>query len=175
MNNVELRSAVPEDGKKLLDIYSHYVLNTAVTMEWSVPSVKEFEDRIRNTLKKYPYIVLEENDEIKGYAYASPFKTRQGYMYCAETSIYVKHGCAKNGYGRCLLSRLEKEMKTCGIKKCYACITFPDSDDEYLNRNSMNFHEHMGYSTVGVFKGSAYKFGRKYNMVYMEKQLSEKE
>ena len=50
-----IRSAVPEDAPRLLEIYSYYVEKTAITFEYDVPSVEEFESRIRNTLKKYPY------------------------------------------------------------------------------------------------------------------------
>lgn len=55
-----IRVAKREDAEELLKIYSYYVENTAITFEYDVPSVEEFSDRISNTLKKYPYLVLEE-------------------------------------------------------------------------------------------------------------------
>ena len=45
--------------------------------------------------------------------------------------------------------------------------------DEYLTLNSEQFHEHLGYSFVGRFTGCAYKFGRWYDMVWMEKHIGE--
>ena len=59
-----IHSAVPADAPKLLEIYSYYAEKTAITFEYDVPSVEEFESRIRNTLKKYPYIVIEKDDRI---------------------------------------------------------------------------------------------------------------
>lgn len=40
--------------------------------------------------QKYPYIVMVEDDEIVGYAYAGRFKGRKAYDWCVETTIYVR-------------------------------------------------------------------------------------
>ena len=45
---------------------------------------------IENISKKYPYIVMVEDDEIVGYAYAGRFKGRKAYDWCVETTIYVR-------------------------------------------------------------------------------------
>ena len=41
-----IRDARAEDAGRLLEIYAHYVLNTAVSFEYAVPSVEEFRERI---------------------------------------------------------------------------------------------------------------------------------
>ena len=138
-----------------------------------MPSYEEFRQRIAVTLEKYPYLVLEENGEILGYAYAAPFKPREAYRYSVETTIYLKNGSQKRGLGRLLLSALEKELSECGFTNANACIAFTEPDDEYLTRNSMEFHSHMGYSLVGRFHKCAYKFGRWYDMIWMEKHIGE--
>ena len=46
-------------------------------------------------------------------------------------------------------------------------------EDEYLNRNSIEFHSHQGYRLVGEFYDCGYKFKRWYNMVWMEKLIGE--
>lgn len=50
-----------------------------------------------------------------------------------------------------------------------ACIGYPQEDDEYLTKNSAQFHEHLGYRRIGELKKCGYKFQRWYNMVWMEK------
>nr|WP_278632484.1 GNAT family N-acetyltransferase [[Ruminococcus] lactaris] len=45
-------------------------------------------------------------------------------------------------------------------------------EDEYLTRNSVEFHTHSGYRLVGEFYDCGYKFGRWYNMVRMEKRIN---
>lgn len=44
MDNLKIRAARPEDAEKLLEIYSYYVLNTAITFEIDVPSLDEFRE-----------------------------------------------------------------------------------------------------------------------------------
>jgi len=41
-NGLIIRDALPEDAERLVEIYSHYVLNTAVSFEYTVPSVHDF-------------------------------------------------------------------------------------------------------------------------------------
>ena len=173
MDSLIIRPATPEDCSEILGIYSYYVENTAISYEYAVPSYEEFRQRIVTTLEKYPYLVLEEDGEILGYAYAAPFKTREAYRYSVETTIYLKNGLQKRGLGRLLLSALEKELSERGVTNVNACIAFTEPDDEYLNRNSMEFHSHMGYSLVGRFHKCAYKFGRWYDMIWMEKHIGE--
>ena len=56
-NEVKIRIANIEDAKSLLDIYAPYVEKTAVTFEYEIPTLCEFENRIRSVQKKYPYLV----------------------------------------------------------------------------------------------------------------------
>ena len=171
--NIILRPAVPDDAAALLQIYAYYVENTAITYEYTVPSVDEFCARMENTLKKYPYIVAEQSGTLAGYAYTGAFHPRAAYSWSAETSIYVKKDIRGLGLGRRLYDAIEKISRAQNILNLNACIAFPDVEDEYLTKNSVRFHEHLGYHYVGEFHNCAYKFGRWYNMVWMEKSLGE--
>mgnify|MGYP001647812672 CR=1 FL=1 len=57
---VMIRLATPKDAAEMLKIYAHYVVNTAISFEYEVPSEEEFRERIESTLKRYPYIVAEQ-------------------------------------------------------------------------------------------------------------------
>ena len=46
-------------------------------------------------------------------------------------------------------------------------------DDEYLTTNSADFHRHLGFEEVGRFHKCGYKFGRWYDMIWMEKIIGE--
>ena len=72
-----------------------------------------------------------------------------------------------------LIAKLEKEMKERGFLNLYACIAYPEVEDEYLTKNSARFHEHLGYELVGKFHKCGYKFGRWYHMIWMEKIIGE--
>lgn len=171
--SIIIRMANPADAQALLNIYAPYVINTAITFEYDVPSVEEFASRIAHTLEKYPYLIAEEGGNILGYAYASPFHDRPAYDWAVETSIYVDQNIKHRGIGRKLHDALESTLREQGILNMNACIAYPPEEDEHLDKNSVEFHAHMGYRLVGEFYKCGYKFNRWYNMVWMEKLIGE--
>lgn len=170
---MNIRSAKLSDAARLLEIYSYYVEHTAVSFEYDVPSAEEFSLRIKQTLSEYPYLVLEEDGIIRGYAYAGAFHIRAAYAHCCELSIYLDHNSTGQGYGRILYTALENELQKRGKLNLYACIASPIGEDEYLTDNSRQFHSHLGFAKVGEFHKCGYKFGRWYDMIYMEKIIGE--
>lgn len=171
--SIIIRSARKSDAKELLEIYAPYVRTTAITYEYEVPSVEEFEGRIAHIQEKYPYLVAEKDGEILGYAYAGAFHVRAAYDWAVETSIYLRKDQRGNGLGRKMYDALEKALKAQNILNVYACIAFPEVEDEYLTMNSVNFHKHLGYKETAVFKECAIKFHRWYHMMWMEKRIGE--
>lgn len=168
---IKLRTAAVSDAEEILAVYAPYVKATAITFEYDVPSLAEFTGRIEKTLQKYPYIVAERAGEILGYAYTGAFVGRAAYDWSAEVTIYLKEEQRKNGLGRKLYAALEDISKAQNITNLNACIGYPKEDDEYLTKNSAQFHAHMGYRMVGTFHKCGYKFGRWYDMVWMEKMI----
>lgn len=166
-----IRVATVEDAEKLLEIYAPYVEETAVTFEYTVPSVVEFRDRIQQTRMKYPYLVAERQGEIVGYAYASSFHQRAAYRWGVETTVYVRRDSKRQGIGRELYEALEKVLAAQHILNLNACIAYPKTEDAYLTRDSVLFHQHLGYRLVGEFYECGYKFNHWYNMVWMEKHI----
>ena len=166
-----IRNATPSDAPRLVEIYGFYVENTAISFEYTPPTLEEFEKRLTHTIQRYPYLVVEEDGIIQGYAYAGPFKGRAAYDWSCEVSIYLDQKAQGRGLGRLLYEDLEKRLTAMNITNVYACIAFPEKADEYLTTNSADFHEHLGFSTVGKFRKCAYKFGRWYNMIWMEKVI----
>ena len=172
-NEIKIRPATEADAAEILNIYAPYITDTAITFEYDVPTLEEFTGRIRHTLEKYPYLVAVRDSEIIGYAYAGAFYGRAAYDWSAETTIYVKKGCRHSGVGKLLYQALETALKAQNIINLYACIGYPEEDDEYLTKNSKQFHEHLGYRLIGEFRKCGYKFGRWYHMVWMEKIIAD--
>lgn len=168
---LNIRTASEKDAAGLLEIYRPYVEHTAITFEYDVPTIEEFAKRITHTLKQYPYLVAEMDGRMIGYAYVSPFKERAAYDWAVETSIYVQKEAKRQGIGRRLYDRLEQLLQQQGILNVNACIAYPQAEDEYLTKDSVHFHEKLGYEMVGTFHQCGYKFGRWYDMVWMEKMI----
>ncbi|MEY8259309.1 N-acetyltransferase family protein [Oscillospiraceae bacterium 50-60] len=166
-----VRAAAPEDAAALLEIYAPYVEKTAITFEYAVPSPEEFAGRIARTLERYPYLAAEAEGRIMGYAYAGPFKERAAYDWAVETTVYVREEAKRQGVGRTLYAALERCLAAQGVLNLNACVACPEREDEYLTRDSVDFHRRMGYRLAGEFRQCGCKFGRWYNMVWMEKHI----
>lgn len=170
-SSISIRKATSEDAEALAKIYAPYVRDTAISYEITPPTAAEFAERIERTLQSYPYLVAERDGEIIGYAYAGPFKQREAYAASVELSVYVSEPHHGQGVGRALYTALERELASMGITNFYACIAYPPIEDEYLTYASVHFHESMGFNIVGRFHSCASKFGRLYDMVWMEKRV----
>ena len=94
---INIREARPADAPHLLEIYAPYVEKTAISFEYDVPALEEFEGRISRILCKYPYLVAEKEGRIAGYAYATEFKGREAFRWTVETSVYVERSQRQGG------------------------------------------------------------------------------
>ena len=173
MKNHTIRIASEQDAEALLAIYAPYVQKTAVTFEYETPTVDAFAARIRRILKKYPYLVAEQDKELIGYACAGAFHERAAYAWNVETTVYVRMDRRRAGVGRALYQELEKALAMQNILNMNACIACPEKEDEYLTRDSILFHQRLGFTPVGKFHACGYKFNRWYHMIWMEKHIGE--
>ena len=96
---IKIREATIDDAARLVEIYSYYVLNTAVSFEYEVPSVEEFTERMKNVMKKYPYLVAVKDDYVVGYVYAGTYSPRDAYSWTVANSIYVDKDYRRQGIG----------------------------------------------------------------------------
>lgn len=170
---MEIKAVKEEDAEELLSIYAPYVLDTAISFEYEVPSLNEFQERIKRISSDFPYVKAVESGEIIGYAYASKFKDRRAYDWAVETTIYVREDKKRSGVGKMLYNALEDSLKRMGILNMNACIALPKQRDERLSDDSYLFHKEMGFDLVGKFCDCGYKFGKWYDMIWMEKIIGE--
>ncbi|CUN86474.1 GNAT family N-acetyltransferase [Mitsuokella jalaludinii] len=174
--NIEIRVARAQDAEALARIYAYYVEKTAITFEYEAPDAAEMEARRKEILEHYPYLVAEQAGHVLGYAYAHAFYGRAAYAWSVEVSIYVASDARGQGLGRKLYAALEDALRGMGVLNINACIAVPRAaDDPYMTVGSLAFHKRLGYNMVGIFHQSGYKFGRWYDVAWMEKMLGEHE
>jgi phosphinothricin acetyltransferase len=148
-----IRDAVVErDAEACRDIYAPYVRDTAVSFEELVPSVEEFEGRIRKTTATHPWIVMEVGGEVVGYAYATQHRPRAAYRWTAEVTVYIDGRHHRAGIGRRLYTELLDRLRRQGFRLAVAGITLP-------NAGSVGLHEAMGFERVGVYERIGWKAG----------------
>lgn len=174
MTKLTFRDASVEDAEVVRAIYAPYVLNTAVTFEYDVPSVEEFQKRIADTRVHFPYILALSDGEVCGYAYAHRLHERKAFDPSVEISIYLEQSCREKGFGSQLYNELEKRLRTAGFASAYALVAATErSHDSYLTDASIRFHTKMGFEIAGRLSHCANKFNLWYDLVYMQKHFIE--
>jgi L-amino acid N-acyltransferase YncA len=161
-----IRDAVEADFEVITAIYAHNVLHGTGTFALEPPSQDEMLASFA-TIKgmDLPYLVFEEDGQIVGYAYASPFRTRPGYRYGIEDSIYLAPEAVGRGIGKALLGRL---IELCTARGLYTMIAVIGDGE---NGASIGVHRACGFSVTGTLPRAGFKFGRWLDVVFMTRDL----
>jgi len=161
-----IRPSTDADVPAFTTIYTHHVLHGTGTFEIEPPSQADMANRRAEVLSKgLPYLVMEDQGRVLGFAYCNWFKPRPAYRFSAEDSIYMAPDAAGSGYGRALLAELVGQAQRIGVRKLIAVIG--DSN----NAGSVGVHRSVGFTPVGVLKSCGWKFDRWLDVVLMEKSL----
>lgn len=162
---MEIRKCRPDDAQRVSAIYNHYITHSATTFEEHPLSPTSMAERIHQTTKSYPWLVLETADEqIVAYAYAKEWSVRSAYRYTVEVSVYVDNTQSGKGYGSLLYKELLSTLSTLGFRSAIATITLP-------NPASIGFHESFGFEKVSHFKATGFKFDRWIDVGHWQVQL----
>ena len=149
-----IRDATAQDAPALCAVYNHYILNTVITFEELPLTAAEFATRIEKVQQAgLPYLVAEENGAVFGFAYASRWKERSAYRFCAEASVYLAHTHTGRGWGTRLYEALFAELRKTPIRVVIGGIALP-------NPASVALHEKCGMKQVAHYSGVGYKFGQ---------------
>ncbi len=158
--------ALPKDAEAIANIYNHYVAETIVTFEELPVSIQEMEHRIRKITQSYPWLIALQDEQIVGFAFASPWKSRCAYRYSAESTVYLHPDHTCKGYGSRLYSQLLQELKSQNLHSVLAGISLP-------NPASIALHEKLGFDKVAHFKEVGFKFEQWIDVGYWELVLNQ--
>lgn len=159
-----IRMATRSDAEAICAIYNHYVTDTIVTFEEQPVTATEMRSRMDAVLEKLPWLVIEQNGGIVGYAYASPWKTRIGYRFAVESSIYLAPARVGRGFGLALYENLLEDLHGRNIHCVIGGAALP-------NPASVALHEKLGFTKVAHFCENGCKFGRWIDVAYWQKLL----
>lgn len=170
---VQLRDATSSDVPTIHAIYAHHVLTGTATFEEVPPTLDTMQGRWTSISQAgYPYIVaVRQNgsgeEDILGYAYASPLRTRIAFRFTTEDSIYLKPDAQGQGIGRRLLDLLIERCTSMGMRQMVAVI------GDSTNAGSIGVHKAAGFSHVGIMPSTGLKFGRWIDTVLMQRPLGD--
>ena len=148
-----VRLADPErDAAAVAEIYRPAVECSLATMEEVPPSAEEMEARMRTTLARAPWLVIDDGRSVSGYAYAGPHRERAGYRWAVDISVYVAPDLQGRGIGRRLYDALIPIIRSQRFINAYAGIALPNSA-------SVALHEAIGMRRIAVYERVGYKHG----------------
>jgi L-amino acid N-acyltransferase YncA len=156
-----IRNVNPKDAKEICKIYNHYIEETIITFEVDPVSLRAMRERITEISKDLPWVVLDDNQGITGYAYASRWKSRCAYQYSVESTVYVHPGEIGKGIGTRLYQELLRLLQNAGYHAVIGGIALP-------NEASVALHEKLGFEKIAHFKDVGFKFGRWIDVGYWE-------
>jgi L-amino acid N-acyltransferase YncA len=161
-----IRPSSDDDLPAITAIYAHHVLHGTGSFETEPPSLADMTTRRADVLSKgLPYLVVEQDGKIAGFAYGNWFKPRPAYRYSVEDSIYMSPALQGKGLGRALLAELMARFEAVGIRKVMAII------GDSANAASVGIHLALGFRQVGTIESCGWKFGAWRDIVIMQKTL----
>jgi len=162
---ISLSLATHAHTPQVLSIYSGIILHSHTSFEYEVPSQMEMENRITSVLNRYPWLVLLEQDQVAGYAYATQLRYRQAYDWSAELSIYIHPDFQNRGLARYLYNALMEILKLQQVHRVFGVIALP-------NEPSIKLHEKLGFRKVGELPHVGFKFEKWHTVAFYLKELN---
>lgn len=159
-----IRDAKISDVESIREIYNYYIVNTIATKECDPLSYEDMKKRFESISSKDPYIVYEENNKVLGYGYLTDFRTRNGYMYTKEVTVYLDKNNIKNGIGAKIFIKLVEKAKQKGYKELIFLI-------DSLNTSSIEFFKKFGAKKVGLLENVCFKFNQTLSISLLQLSL----
>ena len=146
--------------------YNWYITHSSCTFETKPIDQSVFLERIRTIREKSPWIVMQEDDRLIGYAYLSSFHERKAYDWTCDLSIYLNPDERGMGYGRKLMDAILDLARKDGYVNVVSIITSGNEMSEKL-------HLSCGFEKKAVFENFGYKNGEWKDVSYYVKKLNE--
>jgi phosphinothricin acetyltransferase len=166
MADVRIRPAAEADLPRLTEIYNHYVVHTPVTFDIEPYTVEKraiWFSQFRLT-GRYRLVVAEENSMVVGYAGTTRFRPKPAYDTTVETTIYCGPNLVSRRIGTKLYTALFEAIAGEDIHRIVAGYALP-------NPASAALHARFGFKPVAVFSENGRKFGRYWDVAWVERPL----
>jgi phosphinothricin acetyltransferase len=150
-SSVTIRAVTGEDAARIAEIYNWYIENTSYTFEQQTLTVEQAAERLQKASERHPWLVLERQGRVDGFAYAGEFRTRAAYRQSLETTVYLDQACRGGGLGMRLYESLFGLLRQTDAHVAVAVIALP-------NPRSVALHEKLGFVKVGHLAEIGRKF-----------------
>lgn len=163
LGGIVIRCVLDKDAVSIVEIYNHYISETAVTFETETLSPDNMSDRIAKIQSdNLPWLIAEDDmGKVIGYAYASKWRERFAYRFSVEITVYLSPCSSGNGVGTMLYEALFSELRLRSIHCVIGGITLP-------NQASISLHEKFNLEKVAHFKEVGFKFNQWHDVGYWQ-------
>lgn len=156
-----IRPARPADAAAICAIYNPFIETSIISFEEAAVTSEQMTARIAQVTATLPWLVMEHEGAVAGYAYASPWRVRRAYRSSVETTVYVAPEHAGKGIGKALYDALLADLRTRAVHAVIAGIAQP-------NAASVGLHERLGFRKVAHFSEVGFKLDRWVDVGYWE-------
>ncbi|MCX7218914.1 MAG: GNAT family N-acetyltransferase [Burkholderiales bacterium] len=160
----KIRLVNSADAEAICNIYNYYVSNSSISFEEMEVNVSEMSRRIISVSETLPWLVMETDGIVDGYAYATKWRERSAYRFSVELSVYLAPAAIGKGCGALLYEKLFERLTQLGVHLLIAGIALP-------NENSIKLHEKMGFIKVAHFAEVGFKNNQWVDVAYWQKFL----
>ncbi|UZN02031.1 GNAT family N-acetyltransferase [Cellulomonas sp. S1-8] len=165
--SVGLRPVGRGDVDALARIYDHYVATSTATFELDPPGAGMWPEKIAAvTGGGWPFHVAVLDDDVVGYAYVAPWRTRPAYAHTVEDAIYLAPGATGRGIGGLLLGSVLEAAAAAGAREAIAVVADGDT------AASLALHRRAGFADAGRLERVGRKFDRWLGTTLLQKSLA---
>ena len=162
-----IRHADPErDAAACAELYAPFVERTVVSFEEQPPGAREMAARMASMTEQYPWLLLEDDEGLVGFAYGSRHHARAAYRWAVEVTVYVNSAKHRRGAGRRLYEALLDLLRRQRYRVACAGITLP-------NDASVGLHEAFGFEHIGTYRDIGWKAGAWHDVGWWQLRLRE--
>lgn len=160
-----IETMTSEHRKAVIDVYNYYVENSFAAYI-DEPVGYGYYDVFLRMSHGYPAVVVkDETGTVVGFAFMSALHHARTFEKSAGISYFIMPDHTGQGIGRAILDRFEKRALEMGVESLLA-------NASSLNTGSVRFHRVNGFEECGRFRDVGEKFGRCFDMVWLQKRLT---
>ena len=162
--SMNIREARESDFGDVAEITNHYIMHTPIHFGYEPVVAEELREAWRAGITRYPYLILEVDGAIAGYAKSGSWRTRKAYERTSEVGIYLRPTFTGRGLGKPLYAALIQACRAEGHHSLIGGVAVP-------NAASVRLHESLGFVHVGTFREAGWKFEQWHDAAFYQLML----
>ena len=164
MQDYEIRRVRDDDRSAVVAVFNYFAENSFA----AYPDKKvgpEIFDLLKNMSRAGAFYVAETSDnEVIGFALLRHHQIAEAFKRAGEITYFILPEHGRRGLGARFMNKIAGDARSAGVETLLANISS-------INEASLNFHLKHGFNKCGHFQCIGRKFGRDFDVIWMQKFL----